>query len=587
MRNHFVANTRCAKCSKDLASFAKSSHSRFPLFYNRVWVRLGVAATTTRGRHVSQSAVVRRVWSNSASGYVRSAVRLILGVIAFRLICAEFSMEKLGFYGLVWSFLGYGVLLDFGMGVAIKKRTAELMQREDWNMLGRVLSSVLLCNCVCAVIFAAVGLAAADPLLRAIDVSPANQTDFRAALRVFVVGMAAMFPLEMFREVHYGQQRMAFADCASTVAGIISFALLVVALRMNWGLSLIICAQFTPLVVTGVVLVISALRAMPEVRLGIQYVSWDVLRGIARFSALAFLMVLAGIVVLQTDRVLVGAVLSVSAVATYHIGAKVPELFATFTRQLPDALAPATAALQGECHRAGLQRFFGQAIRLNALISTPLFLLCMLFIEGLLRLLTRGRAVGPDVVFLSRILLVWTYSTILTHGISKPVFLMSGHEGRLLRLLVIEALANVVMSFILLQWLESPVGAALGSLAPALLIGWCFLWPWAAREIGTTSVGLARQALVPAFRASGPLLAFGVSCRIVPTLDFRSDMTVFLVEAIAALAIAVAGTWYFGLAAGERTAVIAKVTRMVTGMRSFSWFGIGTYYSRIRQGKPE
>lgn len=512
--------------------------------------------------------VERRVWSNSASGYVRSTVRLILGVISFRLICTEFTTEELGFYGLVWSFLGYGVLLDLGMGVAVKKHTAELIQRKDWNLLGRLLSSVLFCNCVCAAIVVAVGFMATDPLLRAIDVSSANQGSFRLAWRVFVVGMAAMFPLEMFREVHYGQQRMAFADRASTVGGIVSFALLMVALHMHWRLSLIIGMQFACIVVVGAVLVVSSLRVMPEVRIGIRHVSWSVLRGIVRFSTLAYLVVITGIVVVQTDRLLVGALLSVSSVATYHVGAKIPELLSIFTRQLPAALAPAAAALHGEGHRANWQRFFLRGIRLNALITTPLFFLCILFLEGLLGLLTGGRAAGPEVVLLSRTLLVWSYSTILTHGVSKAVFLMSGQEGRLVRILVVEALTNVALSFVLLQSLTSPIGAALGSLVPALIVGWCFLWPWAAREVGMTPVTLARHTLAPAFRASAPLLAFGTLCQVVPTLGFQSNMFVFFAEAIIAFLLAAAGSWHFGLTADDRATVVAKLGGALGGVRS-------------------
>jgi O-antigen/teichoic acid export membrane protein len=517
---------------------------------------------------VAQNVVDHRVWSNSASGYIRSAFRLALGVISFRVACTELSTEELGFYGLVWSFLGYGVLLDLGMGVAVQKRTAELHHRKDWNQLGRMLSSVLCCNCICAAVIVTVGFLATDPLLRAVGVSPANLARFCLAFRVFVVGMAAIFPLEMFREVHCGQQRIAFTDHVSTIGGVISVVGLILALRMHWGLPAILGIQITCMVVTGVVIARSALRAMPEVRLGMRFVSWSALRSIAMFSALAYLVVFAGVIVLQTDRFLVGAVLSVSAVATYHVGAKVPEIFTAFTRQLPGALAPAAAALHEAGQRASWQRLFVRGIRFNALVMTPLFLLCALFFEGFVAFFTRGRFNGSDVTFLGELLLVWSYSMTLTHGISKAVFLMSGHESRLVRLVVVEALANITLSCVLLKWLKSPVGAALGSLVPALMIGWCFLWPWAAREVGTTAAKLARDTLLPALRASGLLLAFGTMCRIIPVLDFRASLPVFLIEATVASVLAAAGTWHFGLTVDERAALVAKFDGARSRVRS-------------------
>jgi O-antigen/teichoic acid export membrane protein len=522
---------------------------------------------------VSSGSVERRVFSNSASGYMRSIIRLVLGVISFRLLCTELSTEELGFYSLVWSFLGYGVLFDFGMGVAVQKRTAELTQRKDWLLLGRILSTVVLGNYVCAALIVVIGWLATEPLLRAIAVSPENHGPFRQAWRVFLIGLGAMYPLQVFREVHLGQQRIASADRASIMGGTISFAWLTVALGQKWGLPIVLAGQTMCLVGTGVAWAISALQAMPEVRLRIRDASWQILRSIARFSAHAYLVVFAGIIVLQTDRFVVGAVLSVSAVATYHIGAKVPELFSSFTWQLPDALAPAAATLHEQGQKSTWQQFFLRCIRINALVTTPLYLLCSVFLEGLLHVLTRGRQLDPDVVLLGRLLLAWSYSTIITHGISKSVFLMSGRESRLVRLLALEACANIVVSFSLLHWLGSPIGAALGSLVPALAVGWFCLWPWAACEIGMTPGKLAQLTLLPAFRASAPMLVFGVCCRFVEVYDFRTNVAVFFVEATVAVLLALAGTWRFGLAVDERLAIVARIENASTRVRELRlWF---------------
>ncbi len=507
---------------------------------------------------MAQDSVERRVWINSASGYVRSILRLSLGVISFRLLCTALSSEELGFYGLVWSLLGYGVLFDLGMGVAVQKSTAELLARKEWDELSRVLSSVFFCNCVCGIFVASAGWLASESLLRAVGVSPANYRECLSAVRIFFMGMGTMFPLEMFREVHYGQQRIAFAEQVTTASGVVSFVMLVFALDRNWGLSRIFIIQMACMVATGIVITISALRAMPSVRLRPSRVSWRVLRTIARFSALAFGATLMGIIVLQMDRLLIGAILSVSSVAFYHIGAKVSEIFTAFTKQLPEALAPAAASLHGVGDRLNWQRLFMRGIRLNALVTTPLFLLCALFMEGLLAIFTREQP-NSETVFLGELLLVSSYSTMLTHGIARAIFMMSGQESRLVRLLFVEAMANLGASFILLQWLRSPIGAAIGSLLPAVVIGWGFLWPWAAREIGVSPATLARKTLVPVFFTTGPVLIFGLACRTIPVLDFRSSTAMLFADAAVAAAIATIGTYYMALTAEERLLVGRKV----------------------------
>ncbi len=516
-------------------------------------------ALVSEGDIVKQVMIERRVWSNSASGYVRSLVRLLLGIISFRQICAKFSLEELGFYSLAWSFLAYGVLFDFGMGLAVQKRTVEFLQHSNWRELGRMLCSVMFFNCLCAVAIVGIGLVASDRLFRTIGVSLENELEFRRAWVVFVLGVGAAYPFQTFREVHYGQQRIAAADWLSTGGGVASFIWLWTCLRMHWGMSWVLLGQALCMVATGIGLAISALRAMPAVVLAARDVSWGMLKMLARFSAHAYLVVFASIVVLQTDRFLIGAILSVTAVATYHVGAKIPELFSAFTWQLPDAIAPAAATMHSQGKREDWQRFFLRCLRLNALMTTPLFVLGFIFLEGLLGLITHGRAGGSEVIFLGRVLLVWSYSTIQTHGVSKSIFLMSGQERHLVRLLLLEALTNLILSFFFLQWLRRPVGAALGSLLPALATGWLLLWPWAARETKMTSWSLARQALGPALRSSSPVVVFGILCHLVVGSEMQTNPAAFCGLAAFAATLALWGTWSFGLSLDERLHIMDKL----------------------------
>ncbi len=501
---------------------------------------------------VTQENVGRRLWSNSASGYTRNLLRLLIGVVSFRLLCTSLSIEELGFYSLMWSFLGYGVLFDLGLGVAVKKRTAELLQSKDFDLLGRVLSTVFFVSCFRAIVTIGIGLFAADELLKFVGTSPEHMDGFRTTVYVFVIGMSIMFPLEMFREVHCGQQRIAIAERMTMLGGIVSFFLLVCSLRWHWGLPAIFGAQFICLIAIGLALAFSALRVMPEVRVRWRFVSWRVLRSLSGFSAMAYLAAFAGIVVIQADRFLVGAVLSVASVATYHIGAKIPELFSTFARQLPEALGPAAASVHSMGERSHWQVLFLRGIRINALIATPIFCLSHFFLESLLEFLARGRASDNDIVVLARILLCFTYSTILTHGIGKSIFLMCGHEAPLIRLLGAEALVNVVTSVILLKWLDSPLGAALGSLLPALVFGWGIFWPWMAREIGLTPFRLARETILPAWKAAVPLVVVGLAWRYVFVTGYMTQLLAAVGVAIVAMIASSLGTWRFALSTEEQ-----------------------------------
>ena len=52
------------------------------------------------------------VVKSALSGYVRLVVRMILGLVTFRMLYQGLSAEQFGFWSLLWAIFGYGILLD-------------------------------------------------------------------------------------------------------------------------------------------------------------------------------------------------------------------------------------------------------------------------------------------------------------------------------------------------------------------------------------------------------------------------------------------------------------------------------------------
>ena len=59
--------------------------------------------------------VTRNIWRNSISNYVSMAIRMAVGLLMFRMLYQGLSREEFGFWALLWSVFGYGILLDFGL----------------------------------------------------------------------------------------------------------------------------------------------------------------------------------------------------------------------------------------------------------------------------------------------------------------------------------------------------------------------------------------------------------------------------------------------------------------------------------------
>src|ERR1051325_4413735 len=126
--------------------------------------------------------LTRRICRNSISNYVYLVVRSALGLVLFRIIINSLTAEEFGFWGTIWSILGYGILLDFGFGFTAQKRVAELSAHQRWDELSKVLSTIFFCYVVIAIFLIAFGVSLSPYLIKLFRIDPINERLFAGAL---------------------------------------------------------------------------------------------------------------------------------------------------------------------------------------------------------------------------------------------------------------------------------------------------------------------------------------------------------------------------------------------------------------------
>ena len=71
--------------------------------------------------------VQKAAWWGAFSNYGRVVLQMVLGLVTFRLLYQGLDAESFGFWSLLWSVFGYGILLDFGFGSAAQKRVSDAL----------------------------------------------------------------------------------------------------------------------------------------------------------------------------------------------------------------------------------------------------------------------------------------------------------------------------------------------------------------------------------------------------------------------------------------------------------------------------
>ena len=513
---------------------------------------------------MSSDEVTKNIWRNSISNYVCIGIRMLLGLVMFRMLYQHLRPEEFGFWSVLWSVFGYGILLDFGFGFTAVKRVAEFSAQQKWEDLSRVLSTIFFLYVAVAAVIVIAVLLSSSHIIQFFQLSPANREPFRETLVIFFVGMGLIFPVGIFPEILIGQQKLFVANVVFSISIIANFVLLWLATHLNWGMNSYLLIALYCGFVPCLVCAIFALRGLPQVKIQLRFFSWKMVSGTLQFSVFAYVSTLSNLILTKTDQLVLSTTLAVSAVAIYQAGAKIAEMFTTFAQQLPDTFSPAAAHLHAKGDKVYLQKLLVNGTRFSVMIATPVYFICAFFMEGIIRLLTGDKMPSRETFWIGETLLLWGYMVLITQSVSKRIFMMCGHERKLMWLGLGEAFLNLALSIGLVLHFKNVLCVAMGSLIATTLFGWLYLWPWAAREANLTAFQLARIVLFPIWLACIPQLAFVMIGLFTPWFDFRRSIFLFLAEAALAAIVGIFCLWRRALTVEEKQMLTLKFGKFFT-----------------------
>ncbi len=462
----------------------------------------------------------RHFWRNTGTNYLRTILRLGSGLILFRLTFQYLSTEAFGFYSLLWSLFGYTILLDFGLGFTAQKAVAEHSANHQTDRLNQLLSTIFWS-------FAAVGGAllivflAGKPLfLKWTHVDPAHWDSFGHAYVIFFCAMAIAFPLGIFPELLRGLQRIDLANWLVIGSTVVNLGLMAWGLLHGWSLPTIVLISVATTVAPNALAWFMVMPRIPGISLHPRHYRFSAVRGVLSFSLVAYLITFTNLIMARTDQAVISFSIGVGFIALYQAGYKVSEMFGLFSVQMQDALTPAAAQMHIQNDQAGIRDLLIKSSSFTLLLTTPLYALSAAYLTPLVKILTGLDELEPDTFWVGQALLLATYSSLITNSCSKRILMMCGWEKRLLRISLVDAVANLVLSLVLVHQL-GVLGVALGTMIPTVLVGWLWVLPLTSRFAETGFFRLLAEIWGPVL---WPLAAgLGVLAALIGFAPFPPD----------------------------------------------------------------
>ena len=497
----------------------------------------------------------------TSTNYLKVFVRMAGGIVTFRLLFKSLDHQDFGFYQLLWSTFGYLVLLDFGFGVSVQRAMAisahatdETARRERREAVSTVFFSYVAIDLVVALALIVYG----DKLLGTLSVTdPAALARYRLAAGIFSLGMLCGFPLGIYREALKGLNRIHLINLIDTIffaltSGIISWGCLA-----HWSLPALMTASVSTAILPIVASVALALRN-PDLRPRLKDFRLAQLRRLSSFSLFAYVTTMTGIIMGQSDQLVIGSLVSVQAIALYVPGFKLTQFYGMMSSQMQDSLGPIAANFGGAGNREALRNLLLNSERWSVLVATLVLIPLLFDIRTALSLLTGEHSPPVEMTQTALLLIGSVYFSIVGSSCTKRILLMTGNHRGVGGFSVLEAAINLGLSLYLTMRWKNVVGAAAGTFIASVCVPFLLVPFYAAKTFQIPMVLFLRIGARALLANVGALIAGALYWGYVPQFQ---PLLHFTLGALWCACAAIPGWWLVGMEEDERKRVTARLTR--------------------------
>lgn len=481
----------------------------------------------TSAANASLPQLIRNVVSQYASFLVGVAASLVLT----RVLLRQLGAGPYGLWIVLLAIVGYLGLLDVGVGTAAVQRIAKLTAEGDSEGVADVIRTSFVFFAVSGVV--AVGITAGLAPFLASFLKLGTISPTVAGTTLIILGVMTLFtflataPNALLfgagrgdRLAQIGLITLILTEVGQILAVLAGGGLIALAILQTAGLALgLVISAFAASRVTG-----SPLRHGRFRR--------PLLGELIRFGGLQATIALSSVFAYQLDALIIGIILPVSQVAPYNIALNTSNLSRNLSTIGTNLLLPTYTHFETTGDRRRQADYFCRSVLVSLVVSVPIVIALAAFGEPILQLWLGS--VPPK-----------TYEIVIALGIVTAIqlpghqcflFLTGVGRNRLLaKLATIGAVLNLAGSIAATFWL-GPVGPAIGSMPPVIVIDFVVLPIVVCNHLGVPFRRYARSALGPVVPVA--VVAGGLALLLIHLHPAHSGLA-----AVIGAVVVVLGSW--------------------------------------------
>ena len=430
---------------------------------------------------------------------------VVLTIVLTPLILHHIGAEEYGIFALAMVFVGFLGLIDIGMGPVVLRFLSASLATSDMSEARLVLGVGCTFFFSVGLIGLLVALIAGQFVPDILSLSPEMHSTATFVISVAGVGFFFTAFRSPYTAIPGALQRLDTATTANLISTTAAAAGTVTVLSLGGGVrALIIVTALQPALMLLLV-ARSNKRLMPELSIR-PMMNRPLLRRMMSFSSYSFISNIAGVVLFEVDKFVLGALSNVSLVTYYVIPGSVAQRLHVGMSKFTAIALPVSADLHARGDRAALNAFYVRATRAIGLMTVCLVVPAFVFARQLLDAWI-GKSFADTSFGTLRILLI-TYALLAVTTLSYYVTLGVGRPRVPAVFNVVTAILNVGLMVILIPR-YGLIGAAVAYLGSAVTVPFLILyverrvlvlgrspWPALILRLGLVAVGQAACCLL-------------------------------------------------------------------------------------------
>ena len=440
----------------------------------------------------SANASGRQLARNVITSYVSYFIGIGISLVLTRALLRHLGPGTYGLWVVLFALVGYLGLLDVGVGTAAVRQVARLRASDDQDGLGDLVRTCWVFFTGSAVLAVLITVGLAPFVASFLHLGPISPRVAGITLVILGVMSALSFMATVPNALLFGSGRsdrltqisvatLLLMECGQIVAVVAGAGLIAVALLQLAGaaLTLAVSASFV--------------RRFTGASMRGGRFSRPLLRELLRFGGVQSLVTLSGVVAYQLDALVIGVILPVAQVAPYNIALSTSNFTGSLSSQATSLLVPTYAHFEEVGNRRRQSTYFLGAVVACLGISVPIVVALAAFGDPILKLWL-GK-VPPQTY---TVMIVLGIVTVLQRPGNQCFLFLTGigRNRQMAKLAPIGAALNLAGSIVATYWL-GPVGPAVGSLPPVLVISFVILPVLVCRYLDISLRRYLRTALAP------------------------------------------------------------------------------------------